>query len=125
MATILLIDDHDQLRATVRRMLEALGNAVVEAPDGLEGLRRFHEQPFDIVFCDLQMPGINGLETIRRLRQLSSTISILAMSGSVPHDHADIATEVYKAGANNVLAKPFGIHLLRDALALLLGTPRT
>lgn len=83
MVKILVIDDDELIRTTLRRMLQAAGYAVVEAVDGDDGLRRFESEQPDLVLADILMPNKEGLETIRELRRMSQSVAIIAMSGGV------------------------------------------
>src|SRR5262247_4441574 len=69
-ATILIVDDHSQLRALIRRLAaqEPDFHVVGEAEDGAEAIRLAHELRPDIVLLDLVMPGVNGLEAMRRIK---------------------------------------------------------
>ena len=57
MARILIIDDESQIRSMLRLMLERVGYEVVEAPDGIEGIRKYREKPADLIITDLIMPN--------------------------------------------------------------------
>lgn len=115
---LLLIEDDDLVREVVSRLLHALGWQVVPARDGKEGLEIFRAEPADLVITDLIMPGKEGLETIRELRELAPDVRILAMSGggrSLSGEHAlELALNL---GADAVLEKPFGRPELETTLA--------
>ncbi len=101
----------------VRRLLERAGHRVDWAPSGQEALERFGEG-YDLVICDLVMPGLSGLEVIRSLRAVSQT-PILALSASVS---AKSQEEALKAGAQAFLGKPFeGQALLAQVERLVRG----
>lgn len=82
MIRILLIDDHAVVRAGYRRLLEtAAGFSVVaEADSGPSGYRRFLETPFDVVITDLSLPGVGGIELLRRMRRRCESLKALAFS---------------------------------------------
>jgi two-component system sensor histidine kinase and response regulator WspE len=63
---ILVIDDYEPFRASVKDLLEANGYDVAVAVDGEDGMRQFELQPFDLVLCDVFMPKKEGMETIKR-----------------------------------------------------------
>jgi len=73
MVNILVIDDDALVRETIRTMLQLEGHEVALAPHGEDGLRRFREQAFDIVICDIFMPRKGGLETVAEIRRISRT----------------------------------------------------
>jgi CheY-like chemotaxis protein len=120
MARILLIDDQDELRMAIRVQLERLGHQVIEAPDGKVGLERFHAESPDLVITDLVMPVMEGIETIRRLRQANPTLGIIAISGGGGNP-ASAYLRVAKAfGADQMLAKPFSPEELKLAVQAVL-----
>src|SRR5688572_32264434 len=81
MPRILLIEDEDDLRAALRAKLLALGHCVDEAPNGKIGVDRFRVERQDLVITDMLMPEMEGMETIRRLREICPTVKIIAMAG--------------------------------------------
>ena len=77
--TILLVDDEDAVRTVLTFPLEKDGYVVVQAGDGEEALRRFAEQPIDLVVLDLMLPRLDGLEVCKRLRA-TSTVPIIMLT---------------------------------------------
>ena len=116
MASILVIDDHDDPRGAMRRILELVGHEVHEASDGAEGLRLYREQPADVVVCDLVMPVKGGGEVIVELRETYPEVKILAVTGGAPYRLLDARL----LGADAGLAKPFDVEELQEAVAQLL-----
>lgn len=121
MARILVIDDDELVRGTVQAMLQSDGYEVVLAVDGEDGIRQFQRQPFDLVLCDVFMPQKEGLATVREIRQLSTGIPIISMTGSVPANDSgpldpDFLRMSSALGATRTLAKPFRP---RELLALV------
>ena len=86
MARILVIDDQPLIRDLFREALEHDGHHVTVAADGYEGVRSCHDAHPDLVMVDLQMPGLDGFETIRQLRTMGD-VPIIAMSGGGESDH--------------------------------------
>jgi DNA-binding response OmpR family regulator len=82
-ARILVIDDAPDLALIMRMLLERAGHEVITAENGRRGLRRFYEDRPDLVVLDLQMPGLDGWETLERLRDLSE-VPVLIHSGHSP-----------------------------------------
>ena len=107
MARVLVVDDDDLVRATLRQMLENAGHQVLEATNGREALARFDDRVVDMVITDIIMPVKEGIETIRDLRKLAPDLKILAISGGSRGASADFLRMASKFGANTVLAKPF------------------
>ena len=120
MVRILVIDDEAQVRAFVRNTLEASGHDVAEAADGDAGLRAFEARPADLVITDIVMPGREGIDTIRRLRQHDPTLKIIAISGAARVGRYDFLDVARKFGAIRSLAKPSGdgelLTTVRDVL---------
>ena len=107
MAEILAIDDEAPLRSLIRRALTPEGYRVVEAQDGIEGIKCFASAPADLIITDIVMQGMEGMETIRRLRQLSDDVPIIAMSGGGRGSAGDYLTVALALGASRTLTKPF------------------
>lgn len=107
MPKILLIEDDDDVRAVVREQLVHLGYEVEEAENGKVGLDCFIHSGADLVLTDLTMPVMEGLETIGRLRKLSPSLKIVAMSGGGLVPAGEYLRIARKMGATQALAKPF------------------
>ena len=112
---VLLIDDDDLFRETVRDMLDTLGYNVVEAEDGKRGIEAWRRGRADVVLTDILMPNQEGIATIRQIRQSGSDVWIVAMSGGQKHKlmFLDFAREL---GANRILRKPFNLNALKEAI---------
>ncbi|MDP6787514.1 MAG: response regulator [Rhodospirillales bacterium] len=107
MARILVIDDEELVRFTLRKYLVSAGHSVVEAKDGLEGLALQKSDPCDLVITDIIMPEKEGLETILALRQDDPDLPIIAISGGGRDGYTDYLEVARPFGANRSLAKPF------------------
>ena len=115
MATILLIDDEDQVRRLFHSALEHAGYRVLSAAGGEEGLRLLHDQVVDVILVDIFMPDMDGLELIPLLRKTRPANKIIAISGgSGKENYLDAAKHL---GANATLKKPFSLQELLDAVA--------
>jgi nitrogen-specific signal transduction histidine kinase/CheY-like chemotaxis protein len=103
---ILIVDDEASIRISMQRMLEAHNYRVLAAANGEEALKHlvFHRDRIKLVFTDLMMPGMNGLELIRALRHLEPHMKIIAASGL--HDR-ERQEELAGLGIHEMLAKPF------------------
>jgi DNA-binding response OmpR family regulator len=123
MKNILLIDDDAPLRSVLRLHLERLGYCVQEAGNGREGLKAYDTFPADIVFTDLIMPDMEGLETIREIRRRSAQVKILAFTGSEWMDSTGILAVAKKLGAQSTLRKPFTMKEVVAALQELGSDP--
>src|ERR1043166_6400749 len=78
MATILIIDDEEPIRALLRFALEAAGYEVIEAPNGRQGLTLYRRRPTDLIITDLVMPELNGLDMILELKRQFLEAKVIA-----------------------------------------------
>jgi two-component system, OmpR family, response regulator len=115
-ATILLVEDEAELARVVTRELEAAGFGVRHVVDGESALSSLSAQPPDIVVLDWMVPGIDGLEVLRRLRQ-SSVMPVLMLTARSEEIDRVIGLEV---GADDYLTKPFGARELIARVRALL-----
>src|SRR5210317_1834310 len=106
MPNILIIDDDNQFRTMLRKMVERNGYEVIEASDGKEGIKLYRKNPTDLIITDLIMPEKDGIETIQELRKDFPDVKIIAISGGGrlgPHDYLHLAKML---GAQRTLTKP-------------------
>ena len=115
-ARILVIDDEAEIRRSVRMILEYEGYDVEEAEDGSSGLEKGRKGGFDLVLCDIKMPRMDGMETLRRLRQKSDLPVIFLTSKDEEID------ELFglKMGADDFIRKPFSQRLLVERVKAVL-----
>jgi CheY-like chemotaxis protein len=120
-AKILIVDDDSAVQATIRLLLERAGHSVVAASDGRNGLAIFETGEFDLLFLDIFMPGMDGIETMRLVHQQQPLIPIIVISGNpivADSDKApDFLTMAIKLGAVSSLQKPFKPAALLAAVA--------
>ncbi len=114
--TVLVVDDEKSLLDFVRRNLEVRGYQVFTAANGLEALAVFQSENIDLVILDLMMPHMDGLETIRRIRQ-SSLVPVVILSALGQEEDK---IQALNLGADDYLAKPFGIGELLARLQAVL-----
>ena len=126
MPRILIIDDDKQIRELVRLMLREEGYEGLEVTDGADALQACQGEEFDLVLCDIFMPGRDGLETIRGLRRAFPGLRIVAMSGGGwgYRRPTDVLRVARLMGAAAVLEKPFSRQDLANALGEALGHAR-
>ena len=121
MATILLMDDDEQVRMISQTALEGAGYRVLAVESGPSGLRLLEHQEVDLALVDIFMPSMDGLEVIQLLHKSRPTCKIIAMSGgSWEWDYLDTARQL---GAHDTLKKPFSPQQLQDAVSSQLGQP--
>ncbi len=101
---ILVIDDDPAVRQVLSETLANEGHQVTMVSSGLEGVEAVKDQPVHVVLTDLQMPGIDGLETIDRISKVDAKIIAIVMTG---YGTIDYAVRAMKAGAFDFITKPF------------------
>lgn len=117
MARILVIDDDGEARTGLKRILAADGHEVAEAADGSDALRRFIGHPTDVVFTDIFMPRMSGLDFMMQVRETFPDAPIIAMSGGGQMVGVkDVLQAARALGAVATLAKPLTRDSVRDAL---------
>ncbi len=110
---VLVVEDNALNQAMVARMLQALGHQAEVCGDGLTAVERAREESFDAILMDIRLPGIDGLEATRRLREAGCTAPILALSANV---YESDRAEAEAAGMDGFLGKPLYLEELRGAL---------
>ena len=106
MARILIIDDESQIRSMLRLMLERGGYEVIEAADGMEGIRQYRDNPADLIITDLIMPNKDGIGMIIELKKEFPKVKIIAMSGGGVNRPEGYLDGAKKLGATRTLTKP-------------------
>ena len=107
---VLLVDDDGALRLAVRDRLEHWGLDVEEAIDGQAALSLASKREYDLILLDLSMPGIGGMEVLRRLQQDGCAADVIVLTA---HGSIDTAVEALQNGASDFLQKPADFDLLR------------
>ena len=113
---VLLVEDSDHVRYFARQLLEDLGCEVVEAASGEEALERLKDNSVDLIFSDIVMPGMNGLELAKRVREQNDRVAVLLASGYsskqfIPADQREFP----------ILRKPYKLQTLAVAIRTLLA----
>ena len=116
-ARILIVDDEQPIRRALKSVLDNEPYEVDEAIDGLDGIEQVKKKKYDVIFLDIRMPRMDGLEAIGKILEISPDSSIIMISG-----HGDIATAVdsVRRGAFDYLQKPLDLNrvliTIRNAL---------
>ena len=120
---VLLVEDTEDNRQMMRRLLEMSGYRVVEAINGVEAVKLASEENPRIILMDLSLPLIDGLTATRRIRNLPglSKVPIVAVSA---HDTADFHSEALAAGCNAYVTKPIDYPELEEVVNRLLKTDK-
>lgn len=125
-ASALIIDDSPTVLAALRKILRSTGYVTREAPDAEQGLVSLAQDPPDLVFLDIVLPGMNGFNALRAIRKDPATrhIPVIMISG---HEHATEQFYAHRIGADDFLKKPFSRYEVFAHIELLLdahGVPR-
>ncbi len=116
---ILVIDDEPQVGMIFSKVLEAAGYEVVASASGEDGVKRLDSHP-DVVFLDLKLPGIDGVETLRRIRKVEKNLPVVMMTA---YQTMDSAVECMRLGACDYLIKPLDNSRIKEVVkhALIIG----
>lgn len=124
MARILIIDDEPQIRSMLTLMLEREGYEVVEASDGVAGIKIYRQDPADLIITDLIMPNKDGIGMIIDLKKEFSDVKIIAMSGGGLNKPDGYLKGAKKLGAACTLTKPIDREeMLRAVREILKASP--
>jgi DNA-binding NtrC family response regulator len=113
MSRILIIDDERLIRHALRDILEYEQHEVSEAEDGVAGLKWAIDGKFDAIFCDVKMPGKDGIEVVEALRLKGVETPVIIMTG---HATVELAVEALKTGAYDFIEKPLDLNRILVAL---------
>lgn len=109
MSKILVIDDERSIRSTLKDILEYEKYEVLEAEDGQKGLDMATKDQFDLIFCDIKMPKMDGIEVLQKIMEANDEVPVVMISG---HGNIDTAVECIKKGAFDYIAKPIDLNRL-------------
>jgi len=117
-ARILIVDDQEEILDSLRAILSDEGHDVITARDGQEALHIVQSDSPDVVFLDIWIPGIDGLQTLKAVKKISPSCSVIMMSG---HGTIETAVKAIKLGATDYLEKPLNLedvlHLVQKAVS--------
>ena len=115
--TLLIIDDDPAACRIFKKILGEEGYSILTATDAVKGLRLIKEKSPEIVFLDIKMPRIDGIELLRRIRKINQDVTVIMLTGFATLDTARKAMEL---GAHDYVTKPFDLEAIkasiRDAL---------
>lgn len=119
MARILVVDDSDTVRKQVRNALAPAGYEIIEAVDGLEGLKALRAHPnLSAVLCDMNMPNMNGLDLLVKAREESVIVPIIMLTSE---GQPSVIRRAREAGAKGWIVKPFRDEMLLAAVKKVIG----
>ena len=111
---VLVIDDDPVVGTSFNRVLEPKGYAVITAADGAEALERIAREDYDVVYTDIRMPGMNGLEVARRIKEARPWMPVVIVTG---YGSAANIEEARKVGVSGFLNKPLSPETIEDTTA--------
>lgn len=106
---LLIVDDEETLRILVRSELEERGYEVDEAESGEKALEKLQTGKYDLVILDIRMPGMDGLEVLRKIKSDNLAPKVIMLTGV---EELKIAHDSLQLGANDFLTKPYEIRTL-------------
>jgi len=121
MNKLLLIDDEEDVRYSIQRIIDSPEIELVTASSGEEGLKLIPKIKPDLVLMDIRMGGISGMETLRRIRQLDVKLPVILMTG---YSTTQMTIEAMKLGAYDYLLKPFDVPKFKEIIANALKAAR-
>ncbi|HEY8484976.1 MAG TPA: response regulator [Longimicrobiales bacterium] len=112
-ARVLVVDDEPAITAVIVRRLRRENIECEVAHSGEEAVRRLESESFDLVLTDVSMPGISGLELMRRIKSVDPLIQVILMTA-----HSDVTTAIraYRGRADGFLLKPFDLEQLAESV---------
>lgn len=111
--SVLVVDDEDSIRQALERFVSRLGYRAVMARDGITALERVAQNHFDLMLCDVRMPGVSGVELVPRVLERDPDVAILMLTAV---DEPRTAVECLKLGAYDYLIKPVDLDELELAM---------
>jgi DNA-binding NtrC family response regulator len=106
---LLLVDDEERFRETLSKRLAETGYKVLGAASGMEALALLEGEKIDVVILDIQMPGMNGIETLSEIRSRKIGVEVIMLTG---HGEVSSAVEGMRLGAYDYLMKPYEYEYL-------------
>jgi len=114
--TVLVVDDIDDARFVLRRMLEMKDCRVLEAPDGARAVEVARGECPDLILMDLNLPGVDGLEATRRIRASREACAEARVVAVTAHDAFGMEGAAREAGCDDYVVKPIDFDVLRRVL---------
>ena len=116
---IMVVDDEEGMRLTLEGIIEDEGYEVIGVEDGYQAIELAKETDFGLIFLDVKMPGINGVETYKEIKKIRPDTIVVIMTG---FSVEDLVKEAIEEGAYAVIYKPFDMHQMMDIVQAVLPT---
>jgi len=115
---VLIVDDEEPIRSALARMIESHGVSAVAVQSGPDAVERARQNDFRLVFLDLNMPGMNGVETLKALKETDRELRVVVVTALSGED--ELFRSILELGPVSVIPKPFTIQHISDVLGLYL-----
>jgi DNA-binding NtrC family response regulator len=102
-AKVLIVDDEERFRITLKKLLTANGLDTNAVGSGLEAIEELQQQPYDVILLDVKMPGMSGIEALAELKKINRDVEVIILTG---HASVDVAVEIMRLGGYEYLLKP-------------------
>jgi CheY-like chemotaxis protein len=119
---ILIVDDEKNIRLTLSTSLESLGVETDSAENGKEALLKLREKEFGLILLDIRMPGVDGMEVLRKVRESSPDIHIIILTA---YGTIELAVEAMKLGVVDFIQKPFVPEQIREKVAQIMSSEKS
>lgn len=116
---VLVVDDEPGMRLTLEGIIEDEGYDVIGASDGYQAIEMARETPFDLIFMDMKMPGIDGVDTYREIKKVRPRSVVFMMTGFVAEE---LVKDALQEGAYAVIYKPFEAERVIEIVRSILKT---
>jgi len=117
-ANILVVDDLRNIRLTLGAILEEAGHKIIAVENGYEAIEAAQKTHFDIIFMDIKMPGINGVQTFREVKKIDPKAAVIMMTA---YSVEDLVKEALEEGAYAIIHKPFDMDRIIAIIEELLA----
>jgi CheY-like chemotaxis protein len=121
LAKVLVVDDEPEVREVLRDLLSDLGYDVILADSGPTALDALSANKPDLVLLDVFMPGMDGVETLRRMTALDPSVPVIVVTANTD---VDITSKLLALGAADYIPKPFDVEYLHQAISVQLAAAR-
>lgn len=113
---ILVVDDQEGIRRLLEETCTILGYEAETAASGKEALEKLEERSFALILIDMKMPGLNGLETLKKILALNNSVRTVLMTG---YGESYLLEEALQLGVSDIIQKPFDLNEIKDLLERL------